>query len=60
MKCKKNCLVLNKHHNINFTERRLKYTIKKLGLTRKNNVTNALLKEIVPLELKLIQLWSTL
>ena len=60
MKCKKSCLVLNKHHNINFTERRLKYTIKKLGLTRKNNVTNALLKEIVPLELKLIQLWSTL
>ena len=42
MKYRNICLPLSKHYNINITERRLEYIIKKQGLTRKKNVTDAL------------------
>lgn len=45
--------MLNKHNNNKIPERTLKYIIKKQGITHKTTVNDALLKEIIALELQM-------
>ena len=51
MKCRRICAVLNQHHGVSISERRLKYICKKQGLSRKRNVNNQTLKDMVINEL---------
>ena len=45
------CTVRNQHHGARISERRLKHICKKLGLSRKRNVNNETLKDMVINEL---------
>ena len=51
MKYRSICTVLNQHHAVSISERRLKYICKKQGLPRKRNVNNETFKDIVTNEL---------
>ena len=51
MKYRRICTVLNQHHGVSISERRLKYICKKQGLSRKRNVNNQTLKDMVINEL---------
>ena len=52
MKYKTICAVLNQHHGVSISERRLKYICKKQGLSRKRNVNSETLKDMVINELR--------
>ena len=47
MKYRSICTVLNQHHGVNISERRLKYICKKQRLSLKRNVNNETLKDMV-------------
>ena len=51
MKYRRICTVLNQYHGVSISERRLKYIFTKKGLSRKRNVNNQTLKDMLINEL---------